>query len=243
MSIDCGILFPFRNPDFNRRAWTDVYRDDLALAVDCEALGYDHVWLTEHHFVDDGYSPSLLPIASAIAMQTRRVRIGTFVLLLPLHNTVRLAEDVATTDIIAAGRLDLGVGLGYRVGEFAGMGVSPRERGARFAEQLPLLRRLLDGERVSFEGKYHSLADTHAGRRPCRTAGVAATLALHAPGVDERAAGGAARRYAAQRRAVCARGDAATQARRPGRPRQHAVSASAPVAARTGTQSARMTVT
>ena len=161
MSIDCGFLFPFRNPDFARRPWVDVYRDDLALAVESEALGFDHVWLTEHHFVDDGYSPSLMPIATAIAMQTQTVRIGTFVLLLPLHATVRLAEDVATADVIANGRIDLGVGLGYRIGEFAGMGISPRERGARFAEQLPLLRRLLDGETVSCDGRFHQFNDAH----------------------------------------------------------------------------------
>lgn len=160
MAIDCGLLFPFRNPDFNRRPWTEVYRDDLELAIDCEKLGYDHIWLTEHHFVDDGYSPALMPIATALAARTARIRIGTFVLLLPLHDTVRIAEDVATADIIANGRIDLGLGLGYRVGEFAGMGRTLRERGARFAEQLPLLRRLLDGETVDFEGRFHHLAGT-----------------------------------------------------------------------------------
>ena len=158
MSIDCGFLFPFRNPDFARRAWTEIYRDDLALAAHTETLGLDHVWLTEHHFVDDGYSPSLMPIATALAMQTSKIRIGTFVLLLPLHATVRLAEDVATADVISNGRIDLGVGLGYRVGEFAGMGISTRERGSRFNEQLPLVRRLLDGETVSFEGKHHRIS-------------------------------------------------------------------------------------
>ncbi|MEQ8659463.1 MAG: LLM class flavin-dependent oxidoreductase [Gammaproteobacteria bacterium] len=158
--IDLGFLFPFRNPAFARRPWAEVYRDDLALAVHTEALGFDHVWLTEHHFVDDGYSPALLPIAGALAQATSRIRIGTFVLLLPLHDTVRVAEDVATVDLIANGRFDLGLGLGYRVDEFAGMGRSPRERGARFAEQLPLLRRLLDGETVDFDGRFHQLQGT-----------------------------------------------------------------------------------
>ncbi len=157
MAIDCGFLFPFRNPDFARRPWTEVYRGDIELAVYSETLGLDHVWLTEHHFVDDGYSPSLMPIATAVASRTSRIRIGTFVLLLPLHDTVRIAEDVATADVIAGGRIDLGLGLGYRVAEFEGMGVSTRERGARFAEQLPLLRRLLDGETVSAEGRFHNL--------------------------------------------------------------------------------------
>ncbi len=157
MSIDCGFLFPFRNPAFAQRSWTQLYRDDIELAVYSESLGLDHVWLTEHHFVDDGYSPALLPIATAIAARTKTVRIGTFVLLLPLHQTVRLAEDIATADVISQGRIDVGLGLGYRVGEFDGMGISPRERGARFNEQLPLLRQLLDGENVTFEGRFHHL--------------------------------------------------------------------------------------
>jgi alkanesulfonate monooxygenase SsuD/methylene tetrahydromethanopterin reductase-like flavin-dependent oxidoreductase (luciferase family) len=161
MSIDCGFLFPFRNPHFNRRSWTEFYRQNLELCVHSETLGLDHVWLTEHHFIDDGYSPSLMPIAAAIAAQTTNIRIGTFVLLLPLHQTVRLAEDIATADVIANGRLDIGVGLGYRVGEFNGMGISPRERGARFNEQLPLLRRVIDGETVSFDGKFHHMTDAH----------------------------------------------------------------------------------
>ena len=129
MVVDCGILFPFRNPEFARRPWTDVYKNDLDLAIYSEELGFDHVWLTEHHFVDDGYSPSLMPIACAIATRTSTIRIGTFVALLPLHDTVRFAEDVATADVISSGRIDLGIGLGYRVAEFAGMGISSKREG------------------------------------------------------------------------------------------------------------------
>jgi alkanesulfonate monooxygenase SsuD/methylene tetrahydromethanopterin reductase-like flavin-dependent oxidoreductase (luciferase family) len=169
MAIDCGFLFPFRNPEFAHRPWAEVYRDDLSLAVHTETLGFDHVWLTEHHFVDDGYSPSLMPIATAIAARTQRIRIGTFVLLLPLHNAVRVVEDVATADVISNGRIDLGVGLGYRLGEFAGMGISPRERGARFAEQLPLVRRLLDGETVSIDGKFHRFSGARIMPPPVQT--------------------------------------------------------------------------
>ena len=157
MTIDCGFLFPFRNPDFGHRPFSQVYREDIELAVYSEELGLDHIWLTEHHFVDDGYSPSLMPIASALAAQTKKIRIGTFVVLLPLHATVAFAEDVATADVISDGRIDLGVGLGYRIGEFAGMGISIKERGARFNEQLPILRQLLDGETVSFDGRFHHI--------------------------------------------------------------------------------------
>jgi alkanesulfonate monooxygenase SsuD/methylene tetrahydromethanopterin reductase-like flavin-dependent oxidoreductase (luciferase family) len=81
------------------------------------------------HFAEDGYSPSLLTIAGAVAATTRRVRIGTFLLLLPLHNAVRVAEDAATVDVISRGRFDLGIGKGYAPHEFLGYGIpsnSPR---------------------------------------------------------------------------------------------------------------------
>ena len=157
MSLKFGLLFPFRNPDFARAPWEWIYQSHLDLAVDADRLGYDHIWLTEHHFVDDGYSPSLLPIGAAIAARTRRIRIGTFVLLLPLHDPIRVAEDAATVDLISHGRLDLGFGLGYRPGEFEGFGVSRRERGARLQEGARLIQRLFCERDLSFDGRFSKL--------------------------------------------------------------------------------------
>lgn len=153
--LDIGILFTFRNPPFNRSAWSEIYRQEIEHAVAVDELGYDHVWLSEHHFVEDGYSPSLMPIAAAIAARTSRVRIGSFVLLLPLHNPIRVAEDAATVDVISNGRFDLGVGLGYRPGEFTGMGIPSSERAARFAEALPVVQSLLAGEAVTLDGRFN----------------------------------------------------------------------------------------
>lgn len=157
--LDIGILFMFRNPPFNNTDWATVYRNELDHAVAAETLGYDHVWLSEHHFVEDGYSPSVLPIAAAIAARTERVRIGTYVLLLPLHNPVRVAEDAATVDVISGGRFDLGMGLGYRPGEFSGMGIASTERGARFTEGLPVVQALMAGEKISSDGRFHQYSN------------------------------------------------------------------------------------
>jgi alkanesulfonate monooxygenase SsuD/methylene tetrahydromethanopterin reductase-like flavin-dependent oxidoreductase (luciferase family) len=110
--VDFGLLLSFRNPPPGREPFTEIYRKHFDIAALAEDLGYNTIWLTEHHFIDDGYSPSLLPIAAAIAARTRRIRIGTFVILLPLHNALRIAEDAATVDIISNGRFDLGVGAG-----------------------------------------------------------------------------------------------------------------------------------
>ena len=96
MTLRFGLLWPFRNPDWARIPWDEFYRSHLDLIVDSEQMGFDHAWLTEHHFIDDGYSPSLLPIGAAIAARTQRIRIGTFLLLLPLHNPVRVAGYIAT---------------------------------------------------------------------------------------------------------------------------------------------------
>jgi hypothetical protein len=89
------------------------HRDELDLIADSEKLGFGHAWLTEHHLADDGYSPSLMTIAGAAVARTSRIRIGTFVVLLPLHDPITVAEDAATLDVLSNGRFDLGVGQGY----------------------------------------------------------------------------------------------------------------------------------
>src|SRR5579871_5032058 len=101
-----GTIIGFQNPAAWRRNWAELYAETLAFAARAEDLGLDEVWLSEHHFSDDGYSPALMPIAAAVATRTRNIRIGTKVLLMPFHNPVRLAEDAAVVDIISNGRLD-----------------------------------------------------------------------------------------------------------------------------------------
>jgi hypothetical protein len=101
--MNVGLMFSFRNPPKWKKPWADVNESQLEQTKLAKDLGYDTVWLTEHHFAEDGYSPSLMTLAGAVAAKTRRVRIGTFLLLLPLHNAVRVAEDAATVDVISRG--------------------------------------------------------------------------------------------------------------------------------------------
>ena len=75
-----------------------------------ERLGFDHFWTSEHHFTVDSWSPSLLTILSAAAARTARIRLGTFIIILPFHQPWRVAEDATAVDLISGGRLDLGVG-------------------------------------------------------------------------------------------------------------------------------------
>ena len=156
-----GTIIGFQNPARWRVPWPELYESGLRFAQEAEELGLDEVWLTEHHFADDGYCPALLPVAAAIAARTTRIRIGTKVMLLPFHNPIRLAEDAAVVDVISGGRLDLGLAAGYRHEEFAGFGIDRGERAARTREGLEVLRRALTGEPVDFEGRFFR----HAGAR------------------------------------------------------------------------------
>jgi alkanesulfonate monooxygenase SsuD/methylene tetrahydromethanopterin reductase-like flavin-dependent oxidoreductase (luciferase family) len=161
-----GFMLDFRNPLPWRRPFPHLYNALLEQTVRAEDLGYDNVWLTEHHFTDDGYNPSLLPTAAAIATRTKRIRIGTFVLLLPFHHPVRVAEDAACVDIWSNGRFDLGVGQGYSYKEFDALCIKRGERSARLAEGLELITKLWTGERVTYRGKFTQVREMTLQPRP-----------------------------------------------------------------------------
>ncbi len=155
--IRFGVWFDFRNPPQWRRPYPELYAQTIEQVVWAESQGFESAWLSEHHFAPDGYSPSPVVIAAALAVKTSRIRIGTNVLLLPLYHPVRLAEDCATVDILSGGRFELGVGLGYRVNEFEGYGVPYKERAGRTAEGLEIIRRLWEGETLTFHGRYYQI--------------------------------------------------------------------------------------
>ena len=152
-----GLWYDFRNPPQWRQSPDRLYREILDQIVWGENNGFDDVCLSEHHFIEDGYLPSLLPAAAAIAARTRRIRIASGVLLMPFHNPVRLAEDIAVVDVISGGRLEVGVGAGYKLEEFERFGIPFDERGPRTNQALGVVRRLLDGETVTLKNAYFDL--------------------------------------------------------------------------------------
>ena len=187
-ALKFGLWYSFRNPGEWQTDYPSLYRQHLDQISWAETIGYDDVWLTEHHFCDDGHAPSILPLAAAVAATTKRIRIGTGVLLLPLYNAVRVAEDCATIDILSNGRFELGVGVGYRPQEFEGLGVSTRERAGRIDEGLEIIRRLWDGESLSYDGRYYQFQDLKLSPLPIQRPRPPLWVGGFAPAAARRAA-------------------------------------------------------
>jgi probable F420-dependent oxidoreductase len=164
--ISLGLWYDFRNPEPWARPVAELYAQTFEHIRYAERLGFDAIWTSEHHFIADGYSPSLLPICAAIAARTTRVRIGTNVLLLPLHDPVRVAEDAATVDIVSGGRFDLGVAVGYKREEFTGLGIDRRERAGRIEEAIAVIRKAWQPGAFSFEGEHYRYHDIDVAPKP-----------------------------------------------------------------------------
>jgi alkanesulfonate monooxygenase SsuD/methylene tetrahydromethanopterin reductase-like flavin-dependent oxidoreductase (luciferase family) len=149
-----GLFLNFEHGEESNLA---AFQRQIALAETAEDIGLDELWVSEHHFSAFTQSGSTLAIMAYLAARTRRIRIGAAAILLPLHNPIRVAEDLATIDILSRGRLDLGLARGGPFpSQYAHFHVVPDEARARSDEAADFLLDLLAGENVSFAGRWHS---------------------------------------------------------------------------------------
>lgn len=159
-----GTFYFLQAPPGLRHA--DIIHRELEQMEWAEELGFDEVWLTEHHFIDYGLAVDPATLAAAAATRTRRIRIGLAAFILPFHHPLRLAEQIALLDIISNGRFDIGLGRGNRPAEFAGYNVPQEENRERFDEAVEIMTRAWTEERFSYEGRFFRVPEARVIPKP-----------------------------------------------------------------------------
>ncbi len=164
-------LFNLMTPR-ERHGGSQIIDDTMEMIRLSEAIGFETAWMAEHHFSNYSMCVSPLVMAAHAAAATRRIKIGTAVLVLPLYHPVRMIEEIGLVDLLSNGRLVVGIGSGYQRFEFAKFGQELDERLERSLEMAEIMERSFTDEVVSFQGKYYQVDDvplctrTFNGRRP-----------------------------------------------------------------------------
>ena len=143
-----------------------VFAEHLALGDLAEPLGFDSLWALEHHFTGYAMSPHPLQLLSYFAGRTRRLTLGTAVIVLPWHDPVRVAEEIALLDVLSGGRCIFGFGRGAASVEYAGMRVPMEEARARFVESAKIVVEALSNDSFEWDGEFHKIPRTSIRPRP-----------------------------------------------------------------------------
>jgi alkanesulfonate monooxygenase SsuD/methylene tetrahydromethanopterin reductase-like flavin-dependent oxidoreductase (luciferase family) len=160
-----GLFCEWPNPEL--RDWKQLFEEGIEQIQYAEEIGYDFVLIAEHHFSNYGMSPAPLLQALYIAERTRRIKIATAVLVLPMWQPLRLAEEVAVLDNLTGGRFILGIGRGFQPHEFARFGVTPEESRGQFLEALDVLLTALGSETsFSYDGAHYQVPETVVWPKP-----------------------------------------------------------------------------
>ena len=148
--------------------WTDyeVYHNDLALADQAESLGFDSIWSVEHHFTPYTMVPDVLQFLTYMAGRTSKIELGSMVVVLPWHDPVRVAEQIAMLDNLSKGRIVIGFGRGAATVEYNGFRVSMEESRERFVEAAEVVHKALANERFAHNGKYFQIPEMSIRPRP-----------------------------------------------------------------------------
>jgi alkanesulfonate monooxygenase SsuD/methylene tetrahydromethanopterin reductase-like flavin-dependent oxidoreductase (luciferase family) len=156
MKLGTGLFTGQRRPD-DDRSMSELYDEVLTLGRAIDDAGLDSAWVSEHHFAEDGYLSGTMPTLGALAAATDEIEIGTCIALAPLYDGVRLAEDAATVDLLADGRLTLGLAIGSNPDEFEQFGVPREERAERLADQVNLLRAAWSAGPLDYDADFHDV--------------------------------------------------------------------------------------
>jgi len=162
--MDFGTFLLMQSP--SARSSQEIYARGVEIAQAAETLGFRNVWLAEHHFSTYGYLARPLQLATYIAAKTTRLRVGTAVIVVPLHHPLVVAEEIATLDLLAGGRLDIGLGRGYQHYEFERFGLELESGRGRWEESVDILLRALGPQPFSYDGKHFKVPETMVFPRP-----------------------------------------------------------------------------
>src|SRR5437762_11265169 len=158
MTINFGTFVLMQSP--SARSSQEIYARGVEVAQAAEALGFRSVWLAEHHFSTYGYLSRPVQLATYIAAKTTTLRVGTAVIVVPLHHPLVIAEEIATLDLLAGGRVDIGLGRGYQHYEFERFGLEPSTSRDRWEEAVDILLLAFQGRPFSYDGKFFKIPET-----------------------------------------------------------------------------------
>src|SRR5262245_40230466 len=159
-----GLILSVQHPPVGSQA--ERFAEHVEQVKLASAVGFDSVWASQHYLSAPFSYFQPIPVLARVAADAGRMRLGTGVLLLPLHHPVEIAEQIATLDVITGGRLVFGVGLGYRDVENQAMGLDPKNRVGRLVEGLEVIERLWSGEPVSYQGRHFTLDNVRISMPP-----------------------------------------------------------------------------
>ncbi|HVF26682.1 MAG TPA: LLM class flavin-dependent oxidoreductase [Pyrinomonadaceae bacterium] len=162
--MEFGIFLTMPSPDACEAA--QVYRRGLEMATRAEELDFSRIWLAEHHFSTYSYISRPLLLLAHLAGKTSRIRLGTAIVPLPLHNPLLVAEEIAVVDVLSGGRVELGIGKGYQRYQFDRLGVTKDGNDNRYREAIQVLQRALSEDTFSHSGEYFNIPETTLVPRP-----------------------------------------------------------------------------
>ena len=156
--MDFGTFLLLQSP--TARPHSEIFSRGTEIAQAADEMGFESIWCAEHHFSTYGYLSRPLMFAVHLANKTKQIRVGSAVVVLPLHHPLIVAEEIATADQLSGGRLDVGLGRGYQSYEFERLGRDLTESRERFDESVDVLLKAFEGKPFSYEGKHYSFGET-----------------------------------------------------------------------------------